>query len=141
VLALQTMKAIPRFFFLISFFALSLNAQPMPSLPAAAAKCVVADVRQVGLEKLARMNCPENKLSMQVWLPPREKADWLTKSIWTNVIPMGMGQDVHISAGRTPRSDYTKPKPVHLLIIAANTPGGTNNAGKVTATLVSLTFH
>jgi hypothetical protein len=138
------MKAIPRVLFstfFLMFGRLGLDAQTVPSLPAAAAKCVVTDVRQVGLEKLARMNCPENKLTMQIWLPPREKADWLTRSIWTNVIPMGMGQDVHISAGRTPRSDYTRPKPVHVLIIAANTPGGTSNAGKVTATLVSLTFH
>lgn len=102
---------------------------------AVASKCQVMAVRQVGLVKLGELDCPDHKLKMQVWLPPREKASWLSKSAWVNVVPMGMGQDVHISPGRAPRSDYSKPKPVHLLII------GAANVGKATATLLSLTFH
>jgi hypothetical protein len=131
-------KQAPYLLFLL--FAVSINAQTPPpqALPATAAKCQVIDVRDVGLEKLVRMSCPENRITMQVWLPPREKALWLSKDIWINVVPMGMGQDVHVSPGRAPRSDYTRPKPVHVLIIAANAAG---NARKLTAMLVSLTFH
>ena len=106
-----------------------------PSASAVAAKCQVTAVRQVGLVKLGDLDCPENKLRMEVWLPPREKAFWLTKGVWVNVVPTGMGQDVHVSPGRAPRSDYSRPKPVHVLII------GLANAGKATATLLSLTFH
>ena len=113
--------------------ALALPAEAQPS--ATAAKCKVTDVRQVGLEKLVKMGCPDNRLSLEVWLPPREKAKWLTKDIWTNVIPTGMGQDVHVSPGRAPRSDYSKPKPVHVLVLS------TNAVDRATGTLLSLTFH
>jgi hypothetical protein len=111
-----------------------LSAQPS----AAAAKCQVVDIREVGLVQLVKVNCPENRLSMVTWLPPHEKAIWLRKDAWVNVVPTGMGQDVHVSPGRAPRSDYSKPKPVHVLILAI---GGAANAGKATATLLSLTFH
>ena len=119
--------------FLTLFACAGLHAQ----FPAAvAAKCQVTEVRQVGLEHLIKMDCPENKLSMVVWLPPRERRPVAgERNVWTNTIPMGMGQDVHISPGRAPRSDYSKPKPVHLLILS------TNASTKVTATLLSLTFH
>jgi hypothetical protein len=90
--------------------------------------------RHVGLEELIKMACSENRLSMEVWLPPREFAPWLVKDIAVSVIPIIMAPDVHISPGRTPRSDYTRPKPVHVQII-----GGPHK--KVIATLVSLTFH
>ena len=103
-----------------------------------AAKCRVFDIREVGLVKLVKLDCPDNKLSMETWLPPREKAVWLTKDTSVNVIPTGMGQDVHVSPGRAPRSDYTKPQPVHVLILSAHDAA---KRGKVTATLVSLTFH
>ena len=102
---------------------------------AVAARCQVITVRQVGLVTLSGLDCPENKLRMEVWLPPREKASWLANNVWVNVVPTGMGQDIHVSPGRAPRSDYSRPKPVHVLII------GLARAGKVTATLLSLTFH
>jgi hypothetical protein len=101
---------------------------------AAAAKCQVTQARHVGLEELVKMACSENRLSMEVWLPPREPAPWLVTDIPVSVIPVIMAPDVHISPGRTPRSDYSRPKPVHVQII-----GGPHK--KVVATLVSLTFH
>jgi hypothetical protein len=146
VLALLAM----RFVFVLAAASFVVQDQSVPALPspspssrtsafdspdtAAAAKCRVTEVRQVGLEKLIKLGCPDNRLSMQAWLAPHEKAPWLVKDIWTTVVPTGMTQDVHISPGRAPRSDYTRPKPVHVLIAAGN-------SGKVTATLVSLTFH
>jgi len=114
-------------------------AQPAPSASsAAAAKCQVVQIREIGLVTLVKVNCPENKLSMEAWLPPREKASWLRKDAWVNIVSMGMGQDVHVSPGRAPRSDYSRPKPVHVLIFAGS---GAANPGKATATLLSLTFH
>jgi len=113
---------------------LAAPAPIMPPLSASAAKCQITLVREVGLVKLAQMKCPDNKVSMEIWLPPREKAAWLTKDVWVNAIPTGMGQDVRYSPGRQPRSDYSRPKAVHLLLSAGP-------VGKVVATLVSLTFH
>jgi hypothetical protein len=101
---------------------------------AVAAKCQVTQARHVGLEELVKMACRDNRLSMEVWLPAREAAPWLVKDIAINVIPVIMAPDVHISPGRTPRSDYSRPKPVHVQIIA-----GPHE--KVVATLVSMTFH
>ena len=67
-------------------------------------------------------------------LPPRDIAPWLVKDVAVSLIPVIMAPDVHISPGRTPRSDYSRPKPVHVQIM-----GGPHK--KVVATLVSLTFH
>jgi hypothetical protein len=111
-------------------------AEPPPINSAAAAKCQVTETRQVGLVKLAVMKCDHNRLSMEVWLPPREKAIWLSPGLQTNVIPIGVGQDVRVSPGRQPRSDYTRPKPVHVLLVA-----GSNPKQRVTGTLVGVTFH
>jgi hypothetical protein len=94
----------------------------------------VKTARHVGLEELVKMASGENRLSMEVWLPAREQALWLVKDISVSVIPMIMAPDVHVSPGRTPRSDYSRTKPVHVQII-----GGPHK--KVVATLVSLTFH
>ena len=101
---------------------------------AAAARCQVMESRRVGLEGLVKMACSENRLSMEVWLPPREPVPWLMKDLAVSVIPIIMAPDVHVSPGRTPRSDYSRPKPVHVQII-----GGPHK--KAIATLVSLTFH
>ena len=111
-----------------------INPQAQSVQSAAAARCQVTQARHVGLEELVKMACAENHLSMEVWLPPRELALWLVKDIPVSVIPMIMAPDVHVSPGRTPRSDYSRPKPVHVQII-----GGPHK--KVVATLVSLTFH
>jgi len=111
-----------------------MGPQAQMAQSAAAAKCQVTEARQVGLVKLVQMACSENKLSMEVWLPPREPAPWLVKDVAVSVVPIIMVPDVHISPGRTPRSDYTRSKPVHLQMIA-----GPHE--KVVATLVSLTFH
>jgi hypothetical protein len=101
---------------------------------AAAARCQVTQARRVGLEGLVKMTCAENRLSMEVWLPPREPALWLSRDVGVSVIPIITPPDVHVSPGRTPRSDYSRPKPVHVQII-----GGPHK--KAIATLVSLTFH
>ena len=102
--------------------------------PAAAARGQVSEVRQMGRVTLVQVKCPENKLTMEIWLPPGTKAPWLKKEARVNVVPTGEGQEVRFSPGRLPRSDYTRPQPVRVLI--------TNGAAaKVTATLVSLTFH
>src|SRR5437016_12438881 len=93
--------------FSIFFLGVAASCHAQPS--ATAAKCSVFDVREVGLVKLVKLDCPDNRLSMEAWLPPREKAVWLAKDTMVNVIPTGMGQDVHVSPGRAPRSDYTKP--------------------------------
>ncbi len=101
---------------------------------AVAARCQVTQARHVGLIQLVRMACNENKLSMEVWLGPREIATWLAKDVAISVVPIMMAPDVRVSPGRAPRSDYTRPKPVHVQIIA-----GPHE--KVVATLVSLIFH
>jgi hypothetical protein len=112
--------------------------QPAPQAQAAqsaaAARCQVTQSRHVGLEELVKVTCAENRLSMEVWLPAREPAPWLLKDLPVTVIPVIMAPDVHVSPGRTPRSDYSRTKPVHVQII-----GGPHK--KVVATLVSLTFH
>jgi hypothetical protein len=109
-------------------------AQPPGSQSAAVARCQVTQSRHVGLEELVKMECAENRLSLEVWLPPREPAPWLVNDLAVRVIPLIMPPDVHVSPGRAPRSDYSRPKPVHVEII-----GGAHK--KVVATLVSLTFH
>jgi hypothetical protein len=114
--------------------ALPTGPQDQTVQSAAAAKCQVTQARHVGLEELVKMACNEHRLSMEVWLPPREPAPWLVKDVAVNVIPIILAPDVHISPGRTPRSDYSRPKPVHVQIM-----GGPHK--KVVATLVSLTFH
>ena len=101
--------------------------------PASAAKGQVTRVRQVGLVTLVRVECPENKLTMELLLPPREKAPWLTKDLRVNVVPVGVEPSVRYSPGRQPRSDYTRPQPVRVLI--------TISGKKATATVVNLTFH
>jgi hypothetical protein len=127
----------------LSIFATAQTPQqePGPVVPAnragqsaAAAKCQVTQAREVGLVKLVKMSCDENKLSLEVWLPPREPAPWLMKDISVTVIPTITAPDVHVSPGRAPRSDYMRPKPVHLQII-----GGPRQ--KLVAMLVSMTFH
>ncbi|GEM_PF-5521592 len=124
------------------------NAQPVVPVPlpipagpqvpsmlsATAARCRVTQARRVGLEELVRMECAENHLTMEVWIPPRENAPWLAKDLPVTVIPIIMAPDVRVSPGRTPRSDYSRPKPVHVQV-----SGGKHQ--KVVATLVSLTFY
>lgn len=102
--------------------------------PAAAARCTVTGVRQVGRVTLAQVNCPENRLTVEVWLPPGTKAPWLKNDARVNLVPTGPGQEVRFSPGRLPRSDYTRPQAVRVLI-------SNGAAAKVIATLVSLTFH
>ena len=102
--------------------------------PAAAAKGQVTEVRQVGRVTLVSVECTENKLTMELWLAPGTKAPWLKKDVKVNVVPTGAGQEVRFSPGRLPRSDYSRPHPVRVLL--------TNGvAGKATATLVNLIFH
>ena len=103
-------------------------------IPAAAAKGQVKEVRQVGRVTLATVECPENKLTMELWLAPGIKAPWLKKDAKVNVVPTGAGQEVRFSPGRLPRSDYSRPHPVRVLL-------SNGTAGKATATVVSLTFH
>jgi len=100
---------------------------------ASAAKCVVTDLRQVGIVSLVSVNCAENKLSMQLSLPQSAKTRWLVKDLRVNIVPTGGGQSVRFTPGRQPRSDYTKPQPLRVLI--------TISGAKVTATVVDLTFH
>lgn len=109
------------------------GAPPPTTLLASAAKCVVTDVRQVGIVTLVSVNCPENKLSMQLSLPPSAKTPWLVKDLRVNIVPTSSGQAVRYTRGRQPRSDYTKPQPVRLLI--------TISGAKVTTTVVDVTFH
>lgn len=109
------------------------GAPPPPTLLASAAKCVVTEVRQVGIVTLVSVNCPENKLSMQLSLPQSAKAPWLVKDLRVNIVPTSGGQAVRYTRSRPPRSDYTKPQPLRLLI--------TISGAKVTATVVDVTFH
>ena len=83
----------------------SMTAQP----PAAAAKGQVTQVRQVGLVTLVQVVCPENRLTMELWLAPRIKAPWLIKGLKVNIVPTGEGQDVRYSPGRTPRPERAPP--------------------------------
>jgi hypothetical protein len=109
-------------------------AGPLSSpLPASAAKCVVTELRQVGMVNLVSLDCPENKLSMELSLPQQSKAKWLVKDLRVNVVPTGSGQAVRYTGGRQPRSDYTRPQPLRVLI--------TISGNKVTATVVEVTFH
>ena len=82
---------------------------------------------------LLRVDCPENKMSMQLSLPQSAKTRWLVKDLRVNVVPTGGGQAVRYTPGRQPRSDYTKPQPLRVLL--------TISGAKVTATVVDLTFH
>lgn len=100
---------------------------------ASAAKCVVTELRQVGIVSLVSVNCPENKLSMQLSLPQSAKARWLVKELRVNVVPTGGGQSVRYTPGRQPRSDYTKPQPLRVLI--------TISGARVITTVVDVTFH
>lgn len=102
--------------------------------PAAAAKGVVSEVRQMGRVTLVQVGCPENRLTMEIWLAPGVKAPWLKKGARVNVVSSGEGQEVRFSPGRLPRSDYTRPQPVRVLI-------SNGTAGKVTGTVVNITFH
>lgn len=121
---------------LLAMFAVTCCSIARAQVPATAvaAKCQVTQTREVGLAKLVRMNCTENKLSMELWMPLREKDGWLAKDVVVNVIPLGTEPDVRVSPGRAPRSDYMKLKPVHMLITA----GGKR---KLSASLVGMTFH
>ena len=100
---------------------------------ASAAKCVVTELRQVGIVSLVSVNCPENKMSMQLSLPQSAKTRWLVKDLRVNIVPTGSGQTVRFTPGRSPRSDYTKPQPLRFLI--------TISGAKVIATVVDVTFH
>jgi hypothetical protein len=106
---------------------------PPSTLPASAAKCVVTELREVGIVKLLSVTCPENKLSMQLSLPQTAKAPWLIKDLRVNIVPTGSPQSVRYTRGRQPRSDYTKPQPLRVLI--------TVSGAKVNATVVDVTFH
>lgn len=108
----------------------SLHAQAA----AAAAKGQIIEVRQVGRVTLARVYCPDNRLTLEIWLAPGTKAPWLKKDANVNVVPHGAGQEVRFSPGRLPRSDYSRPQPVRVLI-------SNGTAAKATATLVGITFH
>lgn len=106
---------------------------PPSSTLASAAKCVVTELREVGIVKLLSVTCPENKLSMQLSLPQAAKAPWLVKDLRVSIVPTGGGQAVRYTRGRQPRSDYTKPQPLRVLI--------TGSGSKVPATVVDVTFH
>ena len=109
------------------------TALPPATLPASSAKCVVAELREVGIVKLVSVTCPENKLSMQLSLPQTAKSPWLVKDLRVNIVPTSGGQAVRYTRGRQPRSDYTKPQPLRVLI--------TVSGAKVSATVVDVTFH
>jgi len=110
------------------------SAPPPPAtLLASAAKCVVTELRQVGIVSLVSVNCPENKLSMQLSLPQTARAPWLIKDLRVNIVPTSGGQAVRYTRSRQPRSDYTKPQPLRVLI--------TISGAKVNATVVDVTFH
>src|ERR1039458_5866736 len=69
----------------------SIGPQQEPAIQsAAAARCQVTEARRVGLEGLVKMACSENRLSMEVWLPPREPVPWLMKDLAVSVIPIIM---------------------------------------------------
>lgn len=102
--------------------------------PAAAARGEVTLARQMSRVTLVQVNCPENKLTMDIWLAPGLKAPWLKKGARVNIVPTGEGQEVRFSPGRLPRSDYTRPQPVRVLI-------SSGSGVKVSGTVVSLTFH
>lgn len=82
---------------------------------------------------LVKLDCPDNKLSMELSLPQQAKAKWLVKDLRVNVVPTGSGESVRYTPGRQPRSDYTRPQPLRVLI--------TISGAKVTATVVEFTFH
>ena len=87
----------------------------------------------MGIVSLVSVDCPENKLSMELSLPQSAKAPWLIKDLRVNIVPTGSPQAVRYTRGRQPRSDYTKPQPLRVLI--------TISGAKVYATVVDVTFH